>query len=608
MKRAFFPLGSRTVPFPAALLVPLIFVCAIAGKAPSPGSAPWTVKEVRFSGNVSKPAPNLIALMQMRPGTWLRKTKFSRWTLADDLDALLAAYQDDGFIDAAVSLESLMRDTATRTVRIRIAVSEGPRTFLDSVHITGCTAFTPVEARGIVSSKAGGPFCLSCLDRDAQAIADSIRERGYWLCTAKVRAGLDTARRRAAAEIVVSQGPLSFAGGITVRGTKRIRNKVALREIAFRAGDTLTGRAVRSSERRLYETGLFRYARVAPFFPDTQAAKAAAAYRTPVEVSVDETDFFAVQGGVGYGTNEGPRASLETSYGNCFGFGHTVALQGSYSRFLESVRVRYATPRILSLPVSGDASVYAQRHDEITFKGNLYGAEMTLGAKSWGKLGYRSWTSFEWVKDEGTPAVQPDTGQPSNTHSVGLGVSYDLRNNVFDPSKGIFVSVDATVAGFAGMGSSRFYKLTLDFRWHLPVFPLFSVSGAVNAGYARGYGSDGNRVPPQELFYAGGEKIRQIRGYPVSGTEPGGGSVALVLNIAEFRWSMLPWFEIAGFADAGYVWPEPNGITLKNLLYTAGPGLRFRTPVGIISCDYGFRLNGTHVGAGGFSLEIGQPF
>jgi outer membrane translocation and assembly module TamA len=81
-----------------------------------------------------------------------------------------------------------------------------------------------------------------------------------------------------------------------------------------------------------------------------------------------------------------------------------------------------------------------------------------------------------------------------------------------------------------------------------------------------------------------------------------------VFNVLELRFTIAKWLKIAGFADAGYVWSSPSLFALSDFRFTAGPGVRIRTPVGLLSADLGIRLNGPTKGTPGFSVSIGEPF
>ncbi len=72
---------------------------------------------------------------------------------------------------------------------------------------------------------------------------------------------------------------------------------------------------------------------------------------------------------------------------------------------------------------------------------------------------------------------------------------------------------------------------------------------------------------------------------------PTGGSELVVAN-AEFRIWLAPAFQAATFLDLGQVWSDADDISLSNLAFSPGLGLRYFSPVGPIRVDLGYRLTG----------------
>ena len=262
----------------------------------------------------------------------------------------------------------------------------------------------------------------------------------------------------------------------------------------------------------------------------------------PVLLTIEEADFFKVQGGVGYGTYEGVRLSLQTSYGNILGLGRTIGLDGKYSRLIQSLHLHYTAPWAFLLPPTAEADVFGEHHDEVTFTGYLEGVTLSLFAKTPWNLGYRVFTTFEWINGVVIPPQRSDTTPfipNNNTQSFGTGVTYDTRDNMFDPSKGLFASSDAEVAGLIGSQTNHFYKLVLDVRGVLPIGHLLNAASAITVGYVNGYGADAAIVPPQELFYTGSATIRPVRGYaPGDLGDSVGGRLVLVVNVLELRYAI----------------------------------------------------------------------
>ena len=91
---------------------------------------------------------------------------------------------------------------------------------------------------------------------------------------------------------------------------------------------------------------------------------------------------------------------------------------------------------------------------------------------------------------------------------------------------------------------------------------------------------------------------------------PTGGN-ALVLGGAEMRYNITRSFQLASFLDTGNVYLETRGIDLGALRWSAGLGLRYRTPIGPIRLDWGYVLDpapGDEDKRYRFHLSIGHAF
>jgi outer membrane protein assembly factor BamA len=481
------------------------------------------------------------------------------------------------------------------------------------VAIKGRTVFGEAEIKRFIQAKPLAPYSTLRLSYDQQLIRDGMAARGYPLCSVDRTDGVDSIAHTASVAFLVDQGPLALAGPLQVNGAKRLRQVIVKRGLTFHQGDTLTTGQIQLSMRQMLETGMFKYVQIAaPAADSSRQRRMTGPVSLPVFIHIEEADFYRIQGGIGYGTYEGVRASLQASYGNVLGLGRTIGLNGKYNRLIQSLYLHYTVPWIFLLPPTAEAEVYGEHHNEVTFTGNLKGITLSLFGKTRGNFGYRVFTSFEWVKGV---VVQPQLSRLSrmihgnNTQSFGAGFTVDLRDNIFDPAKGLLATSDAELAGLIGTGTNHFYKFMIDLRGYFPVTHFLIAASAAVAGYVRGYGIDKAVVPPQELFYAGSERIRPVRGYAPGGVgDAVGGRLALVLNVLELRIAALKWLKIAGFADAGFVWTSESLFAVRDLRWTAGPGIRLRSPIGMLSLDLGFRLNGPTRGKTGFSVSIGEPF
>jgi len=96
------------------------------------------------------------------------------------------------------------------------------------------------------------------------------------------------------------------------------------------------------------------------------------------------------------------------------------------------------------------------------------------------------------------------------------------------------------------------------------------------------------RLPLPERFFAGGDY--SLRGFDVDAVAPEGGN-ALVLGGAELRMDVGHSISVAAFGELGNVYPLVSDVDRHNLRYTAGLGLRYRSALGPLRIDWGYKLN-----------------
>jgi outer membrane protein insertion porin family len=76
----------------------------------------------------------------------------------------------------------------------------------------------------------------------------------------------------------------------------------------------------------------------------------------------------------------------------------------------------------------------------------------------------------------------------------------------------------------------------------------------------------------------------------VDEVRPDGGN-GLLLGGIELRRHLFRSFWGAAFTETGNVYPLVSNMTLSDLRYTAGLGLRYRSPVGPLRFDWGYKLD-----------------
>jgi outer membrane protein assembly factor BamA len=214
------------------------------------------------------------------------------------------------------------------------------------------------------------------------------------------------------------------------------------------------------------------------------------------------------------------------------------------------------------------------------------------------------WLKIERV--EYLTAIEDTTGTSSlaNTQSVGVDFYFDTRKKLTDTTSGAYVQISPELAGLGGSGTNQYYRGLLDLRGYLQAIHGFQLSSALQLGYAQGYGIHGDSVPAQVIYNLGIEGIRPVRGYEQNDLSPGGGRMALVVNLLQLQHTLYKWFGLLAFADGGYAWSDPTArFSLGDLHWVVGPGIYAKTPLGQIEFDWGGRVNSRLK-----DMKLGTPY
>jgi outer membrane protein insertion porin family len=277
-------------------------------------------------------------------------------------------------------------------------------------------------------------------------------------------------------------------------------------------------------------------------------------------------------------------------------------LGSSANRFV----LRYQDPHVLDTETSLDLSLYNQRLLYQSFTGfdqDTKGGSVTLGRRLYkdlfGSISYK----YENVEifDVTTELAQSTQIVPgtTDTASVAVGLSLDLRDNHRDPTRGFVGTASYQLAAEFLGGENDFNRFSLDLGYYYPLF--WKVVGHIRGSLTVVEPFGGDTVPTYELIYLGGTNtVRGFKTYelsptvtdPVTGaTIRVGGTKAIFFNL-EVLFPIYAALGVKGllFFDAGQVFLENQSLSL-DLRPTVGGGLRVATPFGLVRVEYGFNLD-----------------
>jgi len=230
------------------------------------------------------------------------------------------------------------------------------------------------------------------------------------------------------------------------------------------------------------------------------------------------------------------------------------------------------------------------------------------------------------------------------------GILRDSRDDVLDPQRGALVGLDGSLAlrvlgsevGFVKTFAQGFIYRRLP--WHgvvlaagarlgtavglaqavpPPVEIAAEVSPEIRASIAAAdpFSTVIRELPASERFFAGGDTT--VRGFALDrlGTQdtldpdgfPQGGNGMAIFNL-ETRAPYWKGVQVVWFLDAGNVYRRVSDISLAELRYSSGVGFRYRSPIGPLRVDWGWKLNTELLQGGGrersnvLHISLGQAF
>jgi translocation and assembly module TamA len=417
----------------------------------------------------------------------------------------------------------------------------------------------------------------------------SLSEQGY-LDVSQREAGVKVRRQDNTAIITLALdvGPRYKLGKATIAGGQ-MPDEFMQRFLPYEVGDFYTQKKLLELQRRLLDSEYFSSVEVAA---DVEAAVDNV---VPITINLQQSKRNVYTGGLSLGTDSGvgARAAVERRWVNKRG--HKMRIETEFSQRLRGTALQYQIPvRGNSRAIySFNASYRDEQSDSARTKAKALSLARVREAKDWTRT-----LSFNYLS--GDFEVANVKGNSSLIYPE-IRLLYRQADDLIFPEKGFSFSLEART-GARNFGSDTsfaairgelrgVYSLADDTR-----VLLRGVAGALSA-------NNFAKLPPPLRFFAGGD--RSLRGYNYQelGPRDAAGKVLgghyLLLGSAEYEKMFNETWGAAAFIDAGNAF-DTGSFGIKR---SAGIGLRWKSPVGLVRLDYGRPIGD---GSGGrFHLVIG---
>ena len=534
-----------------------------------------------------------------------------RQRLDEDVDRIIQLYNDFGYVQARVESSEIQVDREKARATIRIVVVEGPQFKVGGVDVVGNAVLPVEEIRKRVELKTGDVFSRTKLRDTVKGITDLYSAVGRASADVSPNTLQDTPGRLVNIVFEINEGPETYVERINISGNTRSEEKILRREIPMAEGDLFTSQKLARAKQRLTNLN---------YFDKVNATTAPGSAKDKVIVNIDVTEkptgLFSIGGG--YSSQDGVLGTLDLSQRNFLGKGWEVFLRLRGGENLQTGTIGFTEPWLFDRPLAAGFDIFNTRRILPDYTVNSLGGDIRLGHpigeySRWNAVYRVSQDRISDVNQLGSPELISQEGTHL-TSLVGLNLSRDTRDSVYDPTRGSTVSIGVDFAG-VGFGE-KFARSVFSTTYFQPMPWLDHVlSFRLMAGYSFGWSKD--PVPLFERFYLGGSNsLRQFKSLQVSpkdntGTRIGGNSE--VLGTVEYQIPLFFGIKAAVFYDVGQVWgpdiAQGTKIDISDLRHGVGAGLRWNSPFGPIRVDYGIKLDQKKGESfGNFNFSAGSSF
>ena len=396
----------------------------------------------------------------------------------------------------------------------------------------------------------------------------------------------------------IKEGKRAKINDFSVKGLKKVREKIALREIEIKKGEFFNIEKIENSVSNLYGSGIFSKVEY-EIIPKNDSEYVNILFK------MEERKERVLNIGAGYSTEGNLGTRISFSHLNLFGNGQRIFLETNILQNFKFIRHfeiegTYIEPFPFNfrIPFSLTGFYYKDKDEKVLRKG----FESGLSKKITRYLQFQSKLNMQSVTEIFKEKVY--------LNSISFSLIFDDRNSFIEPTKGVFFLANILQAGSFLKGDADLRRTLIDFSSFTPI-KFFIFAFRLRFGFVFPYGRT-DSVPLSEKFLLGGEgSVRGVKRFSIGEKDPRGiksGNNFINLNFeARFKY-FSPSFYPVIFFDSGILKNDIKDFNFKNFVNTSGFGLRFNFYYIILRTDYAFNIKEIKINKGFLYVGIGHMF
>ncbi|HDL65016.1 MAG TPA: hypothetical protein ENH12_06460 [Proteobacteria bacterium] len=503
----------------------------------------------------------------------------------DDTGKMEKVLRARGFYDGTVT--SKVKDKKDR-YEIIFSVTPGSPFSLKTIRIIPSENIPETEAKlpspAEIGLKGGQTGTAKSIISAGGKLLSLLRDQGYPFSKISDRKVIvDFATRTMEVIYQVDPGGRMVFGKSNISGLVNVHEGYVLNLITWKEGEVYSPKLMQEFRDRLSRDGLFSIVQV------SHQSEPPEDDRLAINIKLQERDRFSIGISAGYQTDRGFGGSFTWEDRSLFGGGELLQVGTDLSQEVYTGKVSLKLPQLMNPDQDLVLGVYlTDDNPDAYYSRRLRGATSLLQDLGGGI----SLSGGAAITQDGVE--QLDKQNDYTLISAPLAVKWTIGPTGDPTADG--ASIDLTGEPFYDLHRyGMFTKVLLSNNIYLNVPGISFLSVAARAALGSIQGSGGESDIPADLrFYAGG--AGSIRGYayqsvsPLVGKDPIGGRSLLTFSL-ELEAEVISGIGVAGFIDGGSAFTDSFPSNSNELLYGAGGGLRYFSPIGPIGLDIGFPLH-----------------
>ena len=510
-----------------------------------------------------------------------------------DRELLRKFYLEHGYADFRVASAVAELTEDRKDFFITFTVEEGERYDFGKIDLkTTLRNLDPETLRSAITTQSGEVYNADEIQRTIEALTFRLGEKGYAFVDIRPRVQRHRDSRKIDVTYEIKEGPKVFVERINITGNVRTLDKVIRREMQLVEGDAFNTAKLRRSRQAINRLGFFDKV-------DITQHEGSSPDQAILDVDVQERSTGELSFGVGVSTSEAVLGDIQLRERNLLGRGQDLRLGLSLSATRQQIDLSFTEPYFMDRNVAAGFDVFKinrDLQDQSSFDQESVGGRLRSNFPITEHL--RQGVNYTLRQDKITnvdtdtsPLIALDEGT-FVTSSVGYNLTYDTRDDLFQPNSGVLIRGAQDLAGLGG--DVKYIRTTATWSWFYPFSPDYVGNLALRAGHIASLGED---LRVTDRFFIGGDSFR---GFQTGGIGPRdsntgdsvGGTVYYVAT-GELRFPVgLPndfgivgraFTEVGTLTDAGI--SGPGLVDSKNPRVSVGFGLSWSSPFGPIRID-----------------------